>query len=99
MHQGDWGSLFGKLIVGYQMFGSAEALEHDAVEHLLEVYVKLTAAEEKDPAIADAYRDAFKKLSLGEADMVSLWLDFTKKTISEALEVGKQLLVFPDVMI
>ena len=46
------------------MFGSAPALEHDAVEHLLEVYVKLTAAEETDPTIADAYREAFKKLSL-----------------------------------
>ncbi len=99
MHQGDWGSFFGKLIVGYHMFGSAPALEHDAVEHLLEVYVKLTAAEETDPTIADAYREAFKKLSLWDAEMVSLWLDFTKKTISEALELGKQLLVFPDVMI
>lgn len=64
MHQGDWGSFFGKLIVGYHMFGSAPALEHDAVEHLLEVYVKLMAAEETDPTIADAYREAFKKLSL-----------------------------------
>lgn len=99
MHQGDWGSLFGKLAIGYQMFGSPAELENNAVEHLLEVYVKLTAAEETDPSIAVAYREAFQKLSKNDPEMVALWLSFTEKTISEALELGKQLLVFPDVMI
>lgn len=99
MHQGDWGSLFGKLIVGYQMFGSAEALQNNAVEHLLEVYVKLTTAEETDPSIGDQYREAFQKLSQGNPELVAQWLSFTEKTISEALALGKELLVFPDAMI
>jgi arginyl-tRNA synthetase len=99
MHQGDWGSLFGKLAIGYRRFGSAEALEADATEHLFEVYVKLTAAEASDPSIAEEYREAFQKLSRGDPEMVALWLSFTQKTIHTALELGKRLLVFPDVMI
>lgn len=81
------------------MFGSAEALQNNAVEHLLEVYVKLTAAEETDPSIGDQYREAFQKLSQGNPELVAQWLSFTEKTISEALALGKELLVFPDAMI
>src|SRR3972149_7094352 len=38
---GDWGTQFGKLILGYKMFGDSEKLEKDPINHLLEIYVKV----------------------------------------------------------
>ncbi len=45
-HLGDWGGLFGKLIAGYKRYGNAEKLKENAIEHLLEVYIKITADAE-----------------------------------------------------
>ncbi|MDD2916775.1 MAG: arginine--tRNA ligase, partial [Candidatus Gracilibacteria bacterium] len=42
-HLGDWGGLFGKLIAGYRKYGDPQKLKEDAIEHLLEIYIKITA--------------------------------------------------------
>jgi arginyl-tRNA synthetase len=52
------------LITGFRKYGSENKLKEDAVEHLLDVYVKITADAEQDEKIADECREAFKKLSL-----------------------------------
>ena len=38
---GDWGKQFGLLAVGFEKFGKEELLEHDPIQHLYEVYVKI----------------------------------------------------------
>lgn len=47
---GDWGKQYGLLALGYEKYGSAEALEKDPINHLFEIYVKISAdlASEKD---------------------------------------------------
>ena len=80
-HIGDWGGLFGKLIVGYQKYGNAESLKIDAVDHLLEVYVKINTDTESNPEVEQECRDAFKKLSEGDHTSVELWKSFTAMTI------------------
>lgn len=45
-HLGDWGGLFGKLIAGYKRYGNAEKLKGNTIEHLLKVYIKITADAE-----------------------------------------------------
>lgn len=62
-HMGDWGSLFGKLIVGYEKYGDAIKLERDGVDHLMEVYVQITSDIEKDDTVDQECKIAFKKLS------------------------------------
>lgn len=62
-HLGDWGSLFGKLIVGYKKYGNPDKLREDAISHLLEVYVALNADIEQNPELEEETRNAFKKLS------------------------------------
>ncbi len=98
-HLGDWGGLFGKLIVGYQRYGNPVELQKDAVEHLLEVYVAITAAAEADPAIEQECRDAFRELSLGRVDYMELWATFTHLTIAEANKLIARVHVHCDVAV
>lgn len=69
---GDWGTQFGKLIVGYKKFGDPEKLRKDPIKHMLELYVKVTA----DKNLEAAAREAFKKLEYGDEEYYELWRTF-----------------------
>ncbi len=95
-HLGDWGGLFGKLIVGFQRYGNPVELEKDAVEHLLSVYVKITADAEENPHIEQECRDAFRNLAGGNPEYMKLWADFTSRTVKEADALIARVNVFCD---
>ena len=52
-HIGDWGTQFGKLIVGYRNWLDRAAYEKNAIEELERVYVKFSEEAEKDPSLED----------------------------------------------
>jgi len=62
-HIGDWGIIFGKLIVAYELWGDEKGLEENAVNHLFDLYVRVSLEAEKDDSFDQKFRDAFKKLS------------------------------------
>ncbi|KAI1151566.1 arginyl-tRNA synthetase [Nemania diffusa] len=49
---GDWGKQYGILAVGFERYGSEEALAQDPINHLFEIYVRVNKeiAEEKEEA-------------------------------------------------
>ncbi|OBR14652.1 Arginyl-tRNA synthetase [Colletotrichum higginsianum IMI 349063] len=51
---GDWGKQYGLLALGFDRFGSEDALKEDPINHLYEVYVKINAAmsDEKEQIAA-----------------------------------------------
>ncbi|WYZ40969.1 hypothetical protein EsH8_IV_001310 [Colletotrichum jinshuiense] len=51
---GDWGKQYGLLALGFNKFGSEEALSADPINHLFEVYVKISkaTADEKEEITA-----------------------------------------------
>ncbi|MDO8517400.1 MAG: arginine--tRNA ligase [Nanoarchaeota archaeon] len=51
---GDWGTQFGKLIVGYKKFGNASQLKKDPIKHLYEVYVKANKESQSQQAERDS---------------------------------------------
>jgi arginyl-tRNA synthetase len=83
-HLGDWGFLFGKLIVGFQKYGDPKRLETDAIDHLLEVYIAINTDAENDPAVEQTCRDAFRALSDGNTEYTELWARFTRASITTA---------------
>lgn len=91
---GDWGTQFGKLIVGYERFGNAKKLKQDATKHLLELYIKVNA----DPTLEQPARDAFKKLEEGNTKYLALWKQFKEASLKEFEEVYQQLGVSCDVL-
>lgn len=59
-HLGDWGTQFGKLIVGYKKWGSEEAVLENPIQELLKYYVQFHAEAEDDESLEDEGRLWFK---------------------------------------
>ena len=76
---GDWGTQFGKLIVGFKNFGSEDELKKNPIKHLLEIYVKVN----KIPELEDESRSWFKKLEEGDKEALSYWKKFRDLSIKE----------------
>ena len=80
-HIWDWGIIFGKLITAYKHWGNEDKLHENAVDYLLELYVKITAEAEKNPSLEQEARDEFKLLSEGNENSKKLWAEFTEYSI------------------
>jgi len=94
-HIGDWGIIFGKLIVWYAVYWSEKELEENAVEHLFQIYVKISADAEKNAELDSEFRDAFKKLSQWDSEMKDIWASFTKRSIQAMNILLSRLKVYP----
>lgn len=84
---GDWGTQFGKLIVGYKKWGNKEELLKNPIMHLHEIYVKVNA----DESLEDQSREAFKELEQGNKEYLELWNDFKELSIKEFNKIYKIL--------
>lgn len=90
---GDWGTQFGKLILGYKKFGNPDLLKLDPIEHLQEVYVKVNA----NPDLESEAREWFKRLELGDREAFALWKKFRELSLKEFDEIYKKLNIKFDV--
>lgn len=95
-HIWDWGIIFWKLILAYKMWGEESKLKENAVNHLFDLYVKITAESENDETLEDQTRAEFKKLSQWDADSIKLWQSFTSYSISAMQVQLSRLNVKPD---
>lgn len=82
-HLGDWGTQFGKLIVAYKKWGSAEAVEKDGIQELMRIYVMFHDAAKEEPALDDEARLWFVKMQDGDEEALSLWKWFYDISIRE----------------
>ncbi len=90
---GDWGTQFGKLIVGYRKWGDDKKLKESPISHLLELYVRANAEEYEQDA-----RDEFKKLEEGDKKNLELWKKFRDLSLKDFDEIYKFLGVKFDVL-
>ena len=95
-HIWDWGIIFWKLIVWFWRYWDDKKLQEDAVEHLFEIYVKISSDAEGDDMLDQSFRDAFKLLSWGDTDSISLWKKFTSSSINSMNILLNRLFVYPD---
>ncbi len=79
-HIGDWGIIFWKLILAYKLWGSEEKLKENAIDHLLELYIKVTEEIEKDDKISDQIL----------AEITHLWTSNIKGSTIEILNYLKE---------
>ena len=82
-HLGDWGKQFGLLMVAYKKWGSKEAVEANPIDELLQLYVRINAEIENDPALDDEGRLLFKKLEDGDPEATELWQWFRDESLVE----------------
>ncbi|MEK6934016.1 MAG: arginine--tRNA ligase [Nanoarchaeota archaeon] len=83
---GDWGTQFGKLIVGYNKIGSEAQLKKDPIKHMLSLYIEGNKEEYGEQA-----RDWFKKLEQGDREAISLWKKFKKYSLKDFNNIYKIL--------
>ncbi len=95
-HLWDWWIIFGKLILAYKMWWNEEKLKENAVNYLLELYIKITQETEKNLDLEEQTRQEFKKLSEGNKESIDLWQKFTSYSISAMQIQLDRLNVKPD---
>ncbi len=72
-HLGDWGTQFGKLIVGWKHHLDAAALARDPVAEMERLYRLVNQAGESDPAVLEAARQELVRLQAGDAENLGIW--------------------------
>ena len=90
-HIGDWGTQFGKLIVGYRKWLNQEAYKTNPIEELERVYVKFSDEADENPALEDEARAELKKLQDGEEENTKLWKEFIEASLQEYNKLYKRL--------
>ena len=88
---GDWGTQFGKLIVAYKKWSSAERVAERGIEELVDIYVRFSAESEKDPALNDEARAAFAELERGNGEYLEIWKYFKEISLREYMKTYKLL--------
>jgi len=82
-HIGDWGTQFGKLIIGYRRWLNQDAYKENAIEELERVYVEFARAADEDPSLEDLAREELKKLQDGDEENNRLWKEFIQVSLNE----------------
>lgn len=82
-HIGDWGTQFGKLIIGYHKWLDQAAYEKNAIEELERVYVKFSQEAEEHPELEEEARQELKKLQDGDEENYNLWKEFIEVSMNE----------------
>jgi len=90
-HLGDWGTQFGKLIVGFKKWGSAEAVKEQPINELLRLYVQFHEEAETQPELEDEARAWFKKLEEGDQEATELWKWFRAESLKEFNKIYSML--------
>ncbi|HEY8966334.1 MAG TPA: arginine--tRNA ligase [Candidatus Methylacidiphilales bacterium] len=82
-HLGDWGTQFGKILLGYKRHGSEAELNERPIEHLEALYQQVHEASKTDEAIQEEARKELLKLQQGDPESLALWKRFVAATLAE----------------
>ena len=72
-HIGDWGTQFGKLIIGWKKHLNQPALHADPIGEMERLYKLVNFAADRDEAIADEARQELVKLQSGDPENLAVW--------------------------
>ena len=72
-HLGDWGTQFGKLLVGWKKHLDPAALKTDPIAEMERLYKLVNTASEADEKLLEAARQELVKLQGGDAENLKIW--------------------------
>lgn len=72
-HIGDWGTQFGKLLVGWKQHLDPGALRADPIGEMERLYKIVHAASEQDPAVLEQARLELVRLQGGHPENLAIW--------------------------
>ncbi|MCZ6795541.1 MAG: arginine--tRNA ligase [Planctomycetota bacterium] len=88
-HLGDWGTQFGKQIVGLKRWGKPEDLRD--LSALNRLYVKYHQEEAKNPELAEEARGWFRKQEEGDSEALRLWQGIRETSLEYFQRVYERL--------
>jgi arginyl-tRNA synthetase len=77
-HIGDWGTQFGKLLLGWKQILDRAALERDAIAELERLYKIINAECDVNPARLEEAKSELVKLQAGDAENISIWKEMIR---------------------
>lgn len=88
-HIGDYGTQFGKLIEGYNLWKSEYTFENP-IEDLTNIYIRINELCKTDEEVFNRCKDNFKKLEEGDAEVTNIWkmfIDYSLKEFNKIYDV------------
>ncbi len=76
-HIGDWGTQFGKLLLGWKQILDRPALERDAIAELERLYKGINTECDANPARLEEAKQELVKLQAGDTENLSIWKEMT----------------------
>ncbi len=76
-HIGDWGTQFGKLLLGWKQCLDRPALDRDAIAELERLYKVINAECDATPARLEEAKSELVKLQAGDAENLAIWKEMT----------------------
>ncbi len=80
-HIGDWGTQFGKLIVGWKEQLNREALKRAPLSEMERLYKSVDTASKADPAVLERARQELVNLQNGDPENLAIWREM--QTLSQ----------------
>ena len=77
-HIGDWGTQFGKLLIGWKQALDRAALERDAIAELERLYKIINAECDANPARLEEAKAELVKLQAGDAENIAIWKEMIR---------------------
>ena len=77
-HIGDWGTQFGKLLVGWKEQLDRATLERDPIAEMERLYKVINAQCDADPARLELAKHELVKLQAGDADNLAIWQEMIR---------------------
>jgi arginyl-tRNA synthetase len=77
-HIGDWGTQFGKLLLGWKQILDRPALDRDAIAELERLYKIINAECDANPARLEEAKAELVKLQAGDAENISIWKEMIR---------------------
>ncbi|MDB6125106.1 MAG: arginyl-tRNA synthetase [Pedosphaera sp.] len=77
-HIGDWGTQFGKLLIGWKKHLNADTLLADPIGEMERLYKTVNAASEADPAVLEQAKQELVKLQNGDKENLGIWQEMIK---------------------
>ena len=77
-HIGDWGTQFGKLLLGWKQILDRDALADDAIAELERLYKVVNAECDANPARLEEAKQELVKLQAGDAEDTAVWQEMIR---------------------
>jgi len=90
-HIGDWGTQFGKLLLGWKQILDRSALEHDAIAELERLYKVINTECEANPSRLEEAKQELVKLQSGDSENTTIWHEMTRLSQKQFDEIYGRL--------